>query len=50
MLEPKQELRIESRHAIRPITTRVYYPGKHRIEVLINGRVSGGGEFNLKMA
>ncbi len=50
VLEPKQELRLERRHAIRPITTRVYYPGKHRIEVLINGRVSGGGEFNLKMA
>ena len=49
VLAPKQELRLERRHAMRPITTRVYYPGKHRIEALINGRISGGGDFDLVM-
>lgn len=49
VLQPKQHLRLERRHAIRAITTRVYYPGRHRIELLINGRVTAGGDFDLKM-
>jgi 3-methyladenine DNA glycosylase AlkC len=36
-------------HAIRPITTRVYYPGTHRIEILINGAVSAAADFDLIM-
>lgn len=34
-------------HKIRPITTRVYYPGTHRIEVVANGQVLGGADFEL---
>lgn len=36
-------------HAIRAITTRVYYPGTHRIEVLINGAISASADFDLRM-
>ena len=36
-------------HAIRAITTRRYYPGKHRIEILINGRVCASAGFDLAM-
>lgn len=36
-------------HAIRAITTRVYYPGTHRIEVLINGAISAAADFDLRM-
>ena len=36
-------------HAIRPITTRVYYPGTHRIEILINGAVAASAAFDLRM-
>lgn len=37
------------KHPLRKITTRVYYPGTHRVEVLINGVSFGGGEFELVM-
>ena len=35
------------RHAIRPITTRRYYAGQHRIEISINGQVFCGKGFFL---
>lgn len=37
-------------HAIRAITTRRYYPGRHRIEILINGAVCAAADFDLRMA
>ncbi len=40
-------IRIEKSHAMRPITTRRYYPGLHRIEVLVNGKAVCGGTFEL---
>jgi len=49
LLKPKQSLKLERRHALRPITTRVYYPGGHRIEIVINGRVMTGADFELLM-
>lgn len=36
-------------HAIRRITTRVYYPGVHRIEVMANGKALGEKRFTLVM-
>lgn len=47
-LKPGEILNATRRHAIRPITTRRYYPGQHRVEVLINGHVFGGADFDLK--
>lgn len=35
------------RHPIRPITTRRYYGGHHKVEVLINGQNFGGQSFLL---
>jgi 3-methyladenine DNA glycosylase AlkC len=40
---------IDKDHAICAITTRVYYPGTHRIEILVNGTVSASGGFELRM-
>ena len=40
---------IGKEHAIRAITTRRYYPGMHRIEILINGTVSATADFDLTM-
>jgi len=37
------------RHAMRPITTRVYYPGTHRLEILVNGKVLASADFELVM-
>ena len=36
-------------HAIRAITTRRYYPGTHRVEILINGAISASADFELRM-
>lgn len=41
--------RIDKDHAIRAITTRRYYAGTHRIEVLINGAISASADFELRM-
>ncbi|ANM05467.1 DNA alkylation repair protein [Rhizobium phaseoli] len=49
MLTPGQSHLIERRHAMRPITTRRYYPGEHRIAVLVNGAESASESFVLRM-
>ncbi|WP_416064373.1 DNA alkylation repair protein [Rhizobium sp. ZK1] len=40
---------VQRRHAMRPITTRRYYPGEHRIVILINGTEAASGNFLLSM-
>ncbi len=40
---------ISKRFAIRPISTRKYYPGRHRLEIQVNGRVLAGADFELVM-
>jgi len=40
---------ISKRVAIRPISTRKYYPGWQRLEIQVNGRVLGGADFELVM-
>jgi len=40
---------IDKDHAIRAITTRRYYPGTHRVEILINGAISASADFELRM-
>jgi 3-methyladenine DNA glycosylase AlkC len=34
-------------HAIRPITTRRYFAGAHKVELLVNGRVQAQASFDL---
>jgi 3-methyladenine DNA glycosylase AlkC len=36
-------------HAVKPITTRRYFGGLHRIELLVNGRVVAEAEFDLRV-
>lgn len=48
-LPPAQTLTIGKRHAFRPITTRVYYPGDHRLEIMVNGRSAAQAGFELVM-
>lgn len=40
---------VRKRHPMKPITTRVYRPGAHRVEIQVNGKVLGGAEFELDM-
>ncbi len=37
------------KHAVKRITTRVYYAGAHKVEVMANGKVLGGKGFTLIM-
>lgn len=48
-LEPRSTLTAKRKHAIRKITTRVYYPGTHRLEIFANGVSLGNEEFELIM-
>ena len=47
VLPPKQALAIHKKHTIKPITTRRYYRGVHRVEVQVNGKIVGGEAFEL---
>jgi 3-methyladenine DNA glycosylase AlkC len=38
---------LTKRHAVRPITTRVYHPGWHRVELQVNGQVVAEAGFEL---
>ncbi len=40
---------IQKKHPIRPITTRVYYPGEHQLAIQVNGVVIATQSFTLKM-
>lgn len=46
-LAAKETIIIEKKHHLRPITTRVYYPGKHALEIQINGKSFGKKEWIL---
>lgn len=48
-LAPGRSIEIEKRHAIRPITTRRYYPGAHRIVILVNGQEAAEAGFDLAL-
>ncbi|MGC4409328.1 DNA alkylation repair protein [Rhizobium rosettiformans] len=47
MIRPGESLAFAKRHTLRPITTRVYHPGVHRLEVMLNGVVQAGADFEL---
>lgn len=46
-LAPGETRRLEKKHSLRPITTRRYYPGRHRVELQVNGRVVAEAAFTL---
>jgi 3-methyladenine DNA glycosylase AlkC len=48
-LAPGKALTLQKRHAIKPITTRVYYAGLHGLEVMVNGVSVGRADFQLVM-
>lgn len=48
-LKRGSSLKATRRHNIKPITTRRYYPGQHRVEIMINGQVLAGQDFILKI-
>lgn len=44
-----QSFRITKNHPVKRITTRTYYPGKQKVEILINGRSVGEIPFFLNI-
>jgi 3-methyladenine DNA glycosylase AlkC len=46
-LNAGEVLQISKKHSFRPISTRKYYPGKHLLEIQINGVKYGAAEFDL---
>jgi 3-methyladenine DNA glycosylase AlkC len=46
-LEPGEQLKISRRHSFRPITTRTFYPGAHKVSIIINGIEKITGKFTL---
>lgn len=46
-LAPGERVRLTRRHPIVPITTRRYYPGPHRLEIMVNGLSLGTAGFTL---
>ncbi len=43
-------LTVVRKHAIRPITTRKYYPGRHALEIKVNGVSFAATQFELMMS
>jgi len=48
-LDKNGSLQGQKKHTIKPITTRVYYPGMHKLEVLVNGVSVAVEPFELLM-
>ena len=42
-------LGLRKQHAVRPITTRAYYPGRHEVDLRINGAIVARAFFDLKV-
>lgn len=48
-LDPHGFMTARKKHAMKKITTRVYYPGVHRLEIFVNGISLATLEFDLVM-
>jgi 3-methyladenine DNA glycosylase AlkC len=47
VLGPGEERALHKRHSLKPVTTRRYHAGRHRIELLCNGRAVAEAAFVL---
>lgn len=47
-LAPRETRTLVKNHSLRPITTRVYYPGEHRVDVQVNGKAVASACFVLR--
>jgi 3-methyladenine DNA glycosylase AlkC len=46
-LGAREQRALSKRHSLRPVTTRVLHPGKHRIELQVNGQTRAHADFDL---
>jgi hypothetical protein len=47
-LAPRETRVLAKTHPLKPITTRVYYPGEHRVDVQANGKLVASASFVLR--
>ncbi|MEO1050371.1 MAG: DNA alkylation repair protein [Bacteroidota bacterium] len=49
-LSAEDTVELAKKHEIKPITTRKYYAGVHRLEIQVNGQMYGGVNFELVLS
>ncbi len=49
VLAPKASVTLEKRHPLKPITTRRYHPGRHRVTLQVNGAAVAEAAFTLAL-
>ncbi|MFY2762618.1 DNA alkylation repair protein [Arenimonas sp. MALMAid1274] len=47
-LAPGETVQLRKTHSLRPITTRVYHAGLHRVDVQVNGQCLASASFTLR--
>ena len=47
-LGARESARLVKSHSLRPVTTRVLYPGEHRVDLQVNGKVVASTSFTLR--
>jgi len=45
----KETVRLEKKQPLKPISTRKFYAGEHRIEIVVNGKSVASREFHLRL-
>ena len=48
-LPPGEPRVLRKSHAVKPITTRRYFSGRHQVDLLVNGRVAAQADFDLRV-
>jgi len=48
-LGPREQRVLAKRHSLKPVTTRRYHAGEHRVDVRINGQVLAQAAFDLQV-
>ena len=48
-LAPGQALHLRKKHSLKKVTTRVYHPGPHTVEILVNGAAHQSADFELRI-
>ena len=46
-LKPGEKVQVSRRQSFKPITTRVFYTGQHRLSMIINGKETDSKKFHL---
>ncbi len=48
-LKASEEVQLQKKHKIYPVTTRRYYSGVHKLDIMLNGKVMATESFELKV-